>query len=123
MPSKKPKTNLRVKSEDVFTYGIDRKTKLFTLYVGGQALPENQINNLKEEIKFIERTEWWKICNETLRQKAIEKAIYKSTNFDDMRNAKEMLEVLKLINEINLVIKSWKAPVKGQPMPMMPIER
>lgn len=116
------KRNLRVNSQDVFTYGIDRKTKLFTIYLNGEPMSENQTRNLQEEVKFIEKTEWWKICNETLRQKAIEKAIYKSESFNDMRNAKEMLEILKLINEINLVIKNWKIPQKGQPMPNGPIQ-
>lgn len=96
--------NLQVAIEDVF--GINSKTGM--MFLGGNPIPENELKNMQEEVKFIEATKWWKVCQETLRQKAIEKAIYNSTSFDDMRNAKEMLEVLNLLIQMNSYIKSWK---------------
>lgn len=113
----KRKLNLNVNIHDVFSY--DSRTGIIKL--GGQPIPDKQIESIQSEIKFIQESEWWKIINETMRHKAIEKAIYKSTSFNDMRNGKEMLEVLKLINELNYVISQWRPAKRGE-VPRNPIQ-
>ncbi len=114
---RKPKFNLRVEVKDVFYY----HPKTGVLMLGGEAMAQQQIKNLQAEIAFIDKSYFWQICNETLRYLAIEKMVYKSESFDDMRNGKEMMEVLKLINQMFLVIKSWK-PKEMPKIPSKPIQ-
>lgn len=116
MPRKK--INLQVKLEDVFY----RNPKSGMMYLGKEIMSENEIKNLQEEIKFIEKSKWWAICQETLRQTAIEKSIYYSTSFDDMRNGKEILEVLNLLGKINMYIKGWAPKMIQKPPLTKPIE-
>lgn len=118
MPRKIIQKTLQVKLEDVFRR--DRETG--TLFLGKDAMTENEIKNLQEEIKFIEKTKWWSMCQETLRQTAIEKSIYYSTSFDDMRNGKEMLEILNLLAKINGYIRNWKPKVIPKNIISKPIE-
>lgn len=99
--------SLRVDVKDVFTY--ERVgNKVTGLSLGGESITENQMENLKGEVSFFEKTHLWKIFNETMRQAAIDKMVYKSTNFDDMRNGKEMLEILKLMGQVMYLIDSYK---------------
>lgn len=113
MPSKLKKVkkeineNLRIKREDVFTAGNGIKGQIL-LYLDGKLMSENEIHALKEEIVFLEATKIWNIYTETLKNAAIEKSIYKSTSFDDMRNGKEILEVINLLKSINAFVRAWK---------------
>ena len=91
---------------DVFSY--ESKTGIMKL--GKEAMTEQEIKSLQEEVKFIESTLWWKIVNETLQQKAQEVAFQNSTMFEDMRTAKAMMRNMRLIRELNAVVKSWKTP-------------
>lgn len=119
---KKPKEEefLRIKREDVFTVGKGQRGE-YILLLDGKAMTENEIKNLQEDIKFIEKSKLWVIYTETLKNAAIEKAMYKSTSYDDMRNGKEVLEVIKLLKEINVYIRAWKPLPPLRQIPNNPI--
>lgn len=106
-----------VLAEDVFSYN----PKMGTMFLGSYQMTENEIKNLQEEIKFLEKSRIWEIWQNTVRKQAIDTAIYNSTTFEDMRTAKAFLKVLGTFADINTVIKSWKPIQKKESLPHQPI--
>ena len=78
------------------------------LKVGGEQLSRQEIEQLKIEISFLERSFLWKLMQEKIRSNAMETAWKKSTSFDDIKTAKTMLVNLDIQNSILEIIKNYK---------------
>lgn len=110
--------NVTILPEDVFSYN----PKTGQMFLGSYQMTENEILNLQEEIKFLEKTRIWEIWQNTIKKQAIDTAIYNSTTFEDMRTGKAFLRVLGTFQDINSVIKSWKKKEVKVNIPDSPIE-
>lgn len=78
------------------------------IYLGGEQISQQEIAMLKEEVKFIEHSRFWKVITETLRNDAMERGFNKSLSFDDMKTCKLMLYTLDIIESIKDLIKAQK---------------
>lgn len=76
--------------------------------LGNEQISNMELASLQEEIKFIEKTRFWKIITETLKNDAMERGFTKSQSFDDMRACKMMLFNLDIIDKIKDNIKKKK---------------
>lgn len=115
---KKAKINCDIKAEDIFTYN----PKTGQLFLGSYQMTEAEIKNLKAEIAFLEGTKLWEVWQNTIKKQAIDTGMYNSTTFEDMRTAKAFLKVLATLQDINTIIKSWKAPKVLQSKPSNPVD-
>lgn len=85
--------------EDVLTVDKGR------IFLGDELITDNERHNLREEIKFIEKTRFWQICQETLKATAQEKMFNKSVDFDDMKFGKTMLYNLDIQRKLIDILK------------------
>lgn len=84
---------------------VDRNGKL---YLGGEEMTEPEIKAIKEEIKYLDKTRVWHIFQETLRQKAIDKAMLNSTEWEHVLAGKMMIHSLGIFKSIVEAIKRHK---------------
>lgn len=70
------------------------------LYLGGEEITPEILKQLKAEATAIKNFKLYKVICETLRQKAIEKAVLKSTDFDQTLSGKLMIHSLGIINSV-----------------------
>lgn len=78
------------------------------LFLGTDQMTDAEIKNLKEEIKFIEKSRIWFILQETLRQKAVEKSVLNSTEWEHVLAGKMMIHSLGVFKSILNIIKRHK---------------
>lgn len=92
----------------VFT--CDERTGVLKL--NGEQLADSEVKELKAEVDVFTRFKLWGIFHETLRQKAIEKAVLHSTDFEQVLTGKLMLLNLSVMKTIMDLIQ--KAKVHSQ---------
>ena len=85
------------------------------LFIGGVPLTEIEENNLREEARTLRQFKIWKIIQETLRHKAIEKAILHSTEWEHTLAGKMMLHNLGIILSIVDILAKEKRKVTHNP--------
>lgn len=78
------------------------------VFINREPITKDEIKVLKEEIKYLTRCRIWSIFQETLRQKAIEKAVMQSTNFEHVLAGKMMVHSLGIIKSIVETIQKIK---------------
>jgi hypothetical protein len=78
------------------------------LYLGTDQMSDAEIVTMQDEIKYIERSRFWQIIQETLRQKAIEKSLLKSTDWEQVLAGKMMIHSLGIFKSIMTIIKHYK---------------
>ena len=88
----------------VLTY--DERSGIVKL--NGEQLAKEEVRQLKTEAIAIQKFRLWTIMQETLKQKAIEKAVVQSTNFEQVLAGKLMLHNLSLQKSIVSVIEKIK---------------
>jgi hypothetical protein len=76
------------------------------LKINGEAVTEIELKNLKQEVKTLEQFRIWQIIQETLKQKAIEKAVLQSENYEQVVAGKMMIHNLGIIKSIVNLIKT-----------------
>ena len=74
------------------------------LQLNGEQISEVEAKSLKAEVKTLKSFRLWNILNNTLRQKAIEKSVLQSTNFEQVLAGKMMVHNLGVIKSIIDVI-------------------
>lgn len=67
------------------------------LLLGGHGIDESKLRNLKTEADYIERSLMWEVLQTTLKQRALEKAVYHSANYEQVLAGKMMLHSLELL--------------------------
>lgn len=68
--------------------------KIGVLKLGGEQLSDREVEELKVEVDYFTRTRLYQIFHETLRQKAVEKGFYQSTDQDQVLAGKMMIHSL-----------------------------
>ena len=63
----------------------------YRLYIGGQEASRETVTQIKAEVEFFERSRLWYILQETVKQKAIEKAVLQSTKWEECLAGKMLL--------------------------------
>jgi len=95
---------IRMREWQVDKYSV-LEIKNGKVFVGGEALAEADINKLQAELKALEEFRIWNIMQETVRQKAVEKAVLHSENWEQVLAGKMMIHNLGIIKSILEVIK------------------
>lgn len=95
---------IRMREWQVDKYNV-LEIKNGKVFVGGEALVEAEINKLQAELKALEEFRIWNIMQETIRQKAVEKAVLHSENWEQVLAGKMMIHNLGIIKSILEVIK------------------
>lgn len=97
-----------INPEDVLTasYRPDGKTGL--IFLNKEQLGNQEVNNLKQEVKFFQSSRLWKIINATVRQQAQTIMFTKSASFDDMKAGKSILRTLDVQDNILKTIDDFK---------------
>jgi hypothetical protein len=103
--------------------GIDTTQVLYVdkgvILLAGQPISEIEVQNLKEEVKALKNFRMWRILQETVRVKAIEKGLLNATNWEETLSGKMMLHNLGLLKSIVDVIDTYAIPQK----PLAPPKR
>lgn len=68
--------------------------------IGGLSFTEQEVKNLKTEIKVLSQLQLWQIFQETIKQKAIEKAVLSSTDWEQVLAGKMMIHNLGIQKSI-----------------------
>lgn len=74
--------------------------------INNQPITELEIRDLKQEVASLEQFRIWQILQETIKQKAIEKAVLQSENYDQVLSGKLMIHNLGIIKSIIELIKA-----------------
>jgi hypothetical protein len=70
------------------------------LLLGGEAITQNELEILDKEAMFLKNSRLWQIMQMTIRQKAIEKAVLMSTDFEQVLSGKLMIHNLGIQKDI-----------------------
>jgi hypothetical protein len=70
------------------------------LLLGGEAITQNELEILDKEAIFLKNSRLWQIMQMTIRQKAIEKAVLMSTDFEQVLSGKLMIHNLGIQKDI-----------------------
>ncbi len=95
--------NWLVNPDSVLT--VDQKGRAFLL---GRELSDIEAKELKSEAKALMNLKIWKIMQETLRQKAIEKMALTSTGWEEVLTGKAMIHGLGIIKSIAELMADYK---------------
>jgi hypothetical protein len=93
---------------DVDPNQVLRIDKQGRVYLGEHLMSKQEIKSLQEEIKFIEKSQFWNIIMNSLPEQAKRIMFEKSETFDDMKTGKAMLRNLDIIDKLKDLIKSLK---------------
>jgi len=89
-----------------------------TISIGGEKLTQQDLTNLQSEIKSLKQFRIWRILQETLRHKAVEKSITQSENWEQVLSGKMMLHSLGVMKSIVHVLEQKSYPhAAGQTTP------
>ncbi len=75
------------------------------IFLGGEKLTQQDLTNLQAEIKSLKQFKIWRILQETLRHKAVEKAITQSENWEQVLSGKMMLHSLGVMKSVVHVLE------------------
>lgn len=93
-----------VKVEDVFSTVIAGGKPV--LLLDGHQLTETDRDQLKAEADYFTRSRLWRIMQETVKQKAIEKSVTNSKEWEEVLTGKAMLHNLGILDSItNAILK------------------
>lgn len=89
--------------------GVDPKqvlvvTKERKMVVDGEVLSDIEIKNLQDEVKSLKNFRIWRIMQETVKHKAVEKGFIESLSWEQTLSGKMMLHNLGLLRSIVEVI-------------------
>jgi hypothetical protein len=92
-------------SQDILL--VNKEGKIF---LGGQLITQAEVQNLQQEIKSLKQFKIWRILQETLRHKAVEKAVTLSENWEQVLSGKMMLHSLGVMKSIVHVLEHKTFP-------------
>ena len=70
------------------------------LFIGGFQCTDSEVKDLKAQATLLQPTRLWRIMQETVKQKAIEKAVIDSKTWEETLSGKMMLHDLGLLRSI-----------------------
>ncbi len=88
-------------------------TKEGMILLGGEKLTQVDLQNLQAEIKSLKQFRIWTILQETLRHKAVEKAITQSENWEQVLSGKMMLHSLGVMKSVVHVLEHKTIPTSA----------
>lgn len=74
----------------------------------GSPITDMELKSLQEEVRALKQFRIWKIMQETIRHKAIEKGITLSTQWEEVLAAKMMLHDLGIMKSVVDAIEGYK---------------
>jgi hypothetical protein len=86
-------------------------TKDHKMFIGSEPITEIELKNLQQEVKALKSFRVWRILQETIRQKAIEKGLIQSVVWEETLAAKMMIHNLGIIKTIVEVLDTYRVPV------------
>lgn len=78
------------------------------MYLNGEQISDLEKKGLKAEVQALKSFKLWEIMQETLRQKAIEKAVLTSTDYEQVLAGKMMIHNLGIIKSIVDAVDKYK---------------
>lgn len=81
-----------------------------TLSLGGRTLDSEEVSVLKQESDALLRSRLWAIMQETVKQKAIDKTVRESTNWEQALAGKMMIHSLGLLKSIVDAVERASVP-------------
>lgn len=85
---------------------IFQDSKKNLIFIDDKPITENELKQLKAEVKALEGFRIWNIMTNSIRHVAYDKIFNKAVNFDDVTYGKAMLYNLDTLQSIARVIKS-----------------
>lgn len=100
---------IKITKEDWLVQPLDVLTvdKKGQTYLDGMLLDEVTLKSLKAEAKALKKFKIWAIIQETLRQKAIEKAVLHSLNYEQTLSGKMMIHSIGVFKSIVNVLEKY----------------
>ena len=89
-----------VTTEVITVDELGRPVQKKVLLIGGRQLSTDETKILQEEARFIKRTMWWDLVQNTVVNTAKLKMFERSENFDDMRSGKGILYAADIYRKI-----------------------
>lgn len=83
-------------------------TKDHDIFLGSSKITDIEMKNLQQEAKVLKNFRLWKVLQETVRQKAVEKGVVESTNWEQTLSAKMMLHNLGILKSIVEVLVTYQ---------------
>lgn len=87
----------QVELRDVLDARKDTQS-VWRLYIGGKEVADNELVELKSQATYFVNTRLWRIMQESVKQKAIEKAVLQSKNWEETLAGKMLLHDVGLRN-------------------------
>lgn len=82
------------------------------LLLNGEPITEIELTNLQQEVKALKNFRVWRIMQETVRERAIEKGLLTSTKWEETLAGKMMIHNLGLLKSIADVLEGYTIPHK-----------
>lgn len=76
--------------------------------LGGEQISKEELRRLKAEAAAMREFALWKVMTETLKQKAIEKAVVNSTDFEQVLAGKLMLHAVGIFESVIKAVERAK---------------
>jgi len=96
---------------DVFS--VLQVDKSGALCIANTPLTETEVKNLQQEVKALKAFRIWHILQETVRHKAIEKAVLQSENWEHVLAGKMMLHNLGIQKTLVDILDKYTFPQKA----------
>lgn len=81
-------------------YDVLKVNQLGQVFLGGEPITENEMNELKAEVAALKGFRLWDVFQETIREKAIDTAVLKSHNYEETLSGKLMIHNLGIMKSI-----------------------
>jgi hypothetical protein len=101
-------TQLTVSVEVSQILEVKQKNNRVFVLLGKEELTESQIKQLKVEADLLQRSNLWRIMQETVKAKAMEKAFTQSTDWEQVLSGKLMVHNLGIMQSIVKLIDDLK---------------
>lgn len=103
--------NTQIKAEQIIN-AQQQKDGRVIVTLGNDPITDDVLSELKIEVDNLKRSRIWAIITETLRAMAIETAVNKSKNFEEVLEGKMALHNIGLMESIINIIEKTKLPEK-----------
>lgn len=104
-----PRVICSVDPRDIIQVREGQQGKQIVL-LGQEPLSPTDLRQLKIEVESLQRFRLWRIIQETIKDKAIEKALLQSTSYEGVLSGKMMLHDIGIINSIVSLVEKLRDP-------------
>jgi hypothetical protein len=89
-----------------------KATKDGKLYLFGEQISDIDLRTLQQEARAFKAFKLWRVLRETMKERAIQRGLVDSLNWETTLSAKMMLDVLAQENFIVELLASYAQPAK-----------